>query len=129
MCQISAVLSVSSSSLPNQPAPAAIHTLSLHDALPIFIGSYTIANLAPVMASAVAGSLVAGALGGVEPLALLRGIGSPVWSDYGLALLLGILCGLVGIALMRSMSLVEVALRHAVPWAALRPAAGGLAMR
>jgi len=97
-------------------------------AFELIIGSYTIANLAPVMASAVAGSLVAGALGGVEPLALLRGIGSPVWSDYGLALLLGILCGLVGIALMRSMSLVEVVLRHAVPWAALRPAAGGLAV-
>ena len=97
-------------------------------AFELIIGSYTIANLAPVMASAVAGSLVAGTLGGVEPLALLRGIGSPVWSDYGLALLLGILCGLVGIALMRSMSLVEVALRHAVPWAALRPAAGGLAV-
>ena len=92
-------------------------------AFELIIGSYTIANLAPVMASAVAGSLVAGTLGGVEPLALLRGIGTPVWSDYGLALLLGILCGLVGIALMRSMSLVEVALRHAVPWAAL--AAGG----
>src|SRR3954454_4894408 len=97
-------------------------------AFELIIGSYTIANLAPVMASAVAGSLVAGALGGVEPLALLRGIGSPVWSDYGLALLLGILCGLVGIALMRSMSLVEVVLRHAVPWAARRPAAGGLAV-
>src|SRR3954469_20587088 len=97
-------------------------------AFELIIGSYTIANLAPVMASAVAGSLVAGALGGVEPLALLRGIGTPVWSDYGLALLLGILCGLVGIALMRSMSLVEVVLRHAVPWAALRPAAGGLAV-
>src|SRR3954467_1526717 len=97
-------------------------------AFELIIGSYTIANLAPVMASAVAGSLVAGALGGVDPLALMRGIGTPVWYDYGLALLLGILCGLVGIALMRSMSLVEVALRHAVPWAALRPAAGGLAV-
>src|SRR4051812_41147636 len=97
-------------------------------AFELIVGSYTIANLAPVMASAVAGSLVAGALGGVEPLALMRGIGSPVWSDYGLALLLGILCGLAGIALMRSMSLVEVLLRHAVPWAALRPAAGGLAV-
>src|SRR5215208_2942890 len=97
-------------------------------AFELIIGSYTIANLAPVMASAVAGSLVASALGGVEPLALLRGIGTPVWSDYGLALLLGILCGLVGISLMRSMSLVEVALRRAVPWAALRPAAGGLAV-
>src|SRR3954465_1727916 len=96
-------------------------------AVELIIGSYTIANLAPVMASAVAGSLVAGALGGVDPLALLRGIGTPVWTDYGLALLLGILCGLAGIALMRGMWLVEVALRRAVPWVAFRPAAGGLA--
>src|SRR4051795_1817766 len=92
-------------------------------AFELIIGSCTIANLAPVMASAVAG-----ALGGVDPLALMRGIGTPVWTDYGLALLLGILCGLAGIALMRGMSLVEVALRRAVPWAALRPAAGGLAV-
>src|SRR5215212_501046 len=97
-------------------------------AFELIIGSYTIANLAPVMASAVAGSLVARALGGAEPLALMRGIGTPVWYDYGLALLLGILCGLAGIALMRGMSLVEVTLRRAVPWAALRPAAGGLAV-
>ena len=37
-------------------------------AFELIIGTYTIANFAPVMASAVAGSLVAGALGGVEPL-------------------------------------------------------------
>src|SRR5215204_3777601 len=95
-------------------------------AFELIIGSYTIANLAPVMASAVAGSLVARALGGVDPLTRTGGIGAPGLTDYGLALALGILCGLVGIALMRGMSLVEVAVRRGVPWAALRPAAGGL---
>jgi CIC family chloride channel protein len=95
-------------------------------AFELIIGTYTIASLAPVMASAVAGSLVARALGGTDPLAYTGGIGTPGWYDYGLALLLGILCGLVGIALMRGMSLVERALRRGVPWATLRPAAGGL---
>ncbi|MDQ4061369.1 MAG: chloride channel protein, partial [Pseudomonadota bacterium] len=86
-------------------------------AFELVIGTYAIASLAPVMASAVAGSLVARALGGVDPLAQPGGVGAPDWGDYGLALLLGMLCGLVGIALMRGMSLVEAALRRGVPWA------------
>jgi chloride channel protein, CIC family len=97
-------------------------------AFELVIGTYAIAGLAPVMASAVAGALVAGALGGVEPLAEPGGVGAPDWGDYGLALLLGLLCGLVGIALMRGMSLAEAAVRGLVPWAWLRPAAGGLAV-
>ncbi len=97
-------------------------------AFELIVGTYAIANLAPIMASAVAGFLVAGAFGGVDPIAPFRGLSAPLPVDYGLALLLGILCGLTGIILMRSMSLVEVVLRRAVPWAALRPAAGGLAV-
>ena len=65
-------------------------------AFELVIGTYAIAGLAPVMASAVAGTLVARALGGVEPLAEPGGVGAPDWGDYGLALLLGLLCGLVG---------------------------------
>jgi chloride channel protein, CIC family len=92
------------------------------------IGTYAIAGLAPVMASAVAGALVARALGGVDPLAEPGGVGAPDWDDYGLALLLGLLCGLAGIALMRGMSLAEAVVRRLVPLAWLRPAAGGLAV-
>jgi CIC family chloride channel protein len=97
-------------------------------AFELVIGTYAIASLAPVMASAVSGALTAHALGGVHLLAYPGGIGAPAWSDYSLALLLGVLCGLVGIALMRGMALSEAALRRIVPWAVLRPAVGGLAV-
>jgi chloride channel protein, CIC family len=95
-------------------------------ALELIIGSYTTSSLAPVMAGAIAGSLVARALGGVTPLAYTGGVGTPGLEDYGLAVVLGILCGLTAIALMRGVSLVEAALRRAMPWAAFRPAVGGL---
>ncbi len=97
-------------------------------AFELVIGTYTIAGLAPVMVSAVVGVLVAGALSDVHPLAEPGGIGTPDGSDYVFALGLGLLCGLVAIGLMRGMSLAEAAVRHGLPWAALRPAAGGLAV-
>lgn len=95
----------------------------------LVIGTYAIGSLAPVVAAAVAGTLAAtAATGGLHPLAYSGGIGAPDWGDYGLALLLGIGCGLAGIVLMRSVTLVEAALRRGLPWAWLRPAAGGLAV-
>ena len=95
-------------------------------AFELVIGTYAIPALAPVIASAVAGMLVAGLLHDVEPLAVAGGIAAPDGAGYGLALLLGVLCGLAAIALMRGMTVVETGLRRIVPWAMLRPAAGGL---
>ncbi len=97
-------------------------------AFELVIGTYAIASLAPVMVSAVAGALVVYAFGGVEPLAQPGGVGTPDGGDYGLALGLGLLCGLVAIVLMRGMSLAEAAVRRAVPWTLLQPALGGLAV-
>jgi len=97
-------------------------------AFELVIGTYAISGLAPVMAAAVAGTLSIRLLGEEHAVTVPVGIATPLASDYGLALLLGLACGLVAIALMRGMSFIEVALRRGVPWASLRPAAGGLAV-
>ena len=95
-------------------------------AFELVIGSYAIAHLAPVVAAAIAGSLVANLLGGGTPVLDAAGIPPADWEDSAGALLLGLACGLGGIALMRGVTLVETLLRRAVPAAWLRPAVGGL---
>ncbi|MBD0271529.1 MAG: chloride channel protein, partial [Acetobacteraceae bacterium] len=97
-------------------------------AFELVIGTYAVASLAPVLASAVAGALVAQLFGEAGPQTAPGGVGAPDLGDYGLALLLGALCGLAGIAMMRGVTVAEMAVRRGVPWPALRPAAGGLAV-
>lgn len=97
-------------------------------AFELVIGTYAIAGLAPVLAAAVSATLVVQLLGGTHPLAMPAGIAPPSIRDYGLALLLGLACGLVAIALMRGMALAETAFRKGLPWAALRTGIGGLAV-
>lgn len=95
-------------------------------AFELVIGTYAIVALAPVMAAAVAGALVARAFGVAHMLAAPAGIAVPTPLDHGLALILGLACGLVGIGLMRGMSVAEWLVRRCMPWAPLRPAVGGL---
>lgn len=95
-------------------------------AFELVIGTYAIAALAPVLAAAVAGALVAQFLAAAQPLGMTAGISAPAPADYALALLVGLACGLVAIGLMRGMALAEAAFRRLVPSATLRPAVGGL---
>jgi CIC family chloride channel protein len=97
-------------------------------AFELIIGTYAIASLAPVMASAVVGTLAARLIHSLPPLVGAGGIGSPQATDYALVLLLGIICGLAGIVLMRTMTGMETLVRRAVPQAFLRPVVGGLAV-
>ena len=97
-------------------------------AFELVIGTYAVGGLAPVLASAVAGALVAQPFGQIGPQAAAGGVGAPEVGDYALALGLGALCGLAGIALMRGATVAEMVLRRGVPWPTLRPAAGGLAV-
>ncbi|PWC30250.1 chloride channel protein [Teichococcus aestuarii] len=97
-------------------------------AFELVIGSYAIAHLAPVLGAAVAGTAAGALIGGGTPVLSAAGLGAPDWGDGGLALAIGLLCGLAAIALMRGVTLVEGGLRRAVPWAWLRPAIGGLAV-
>jgi chloride channel protein, CIC family len=86
-------------------------------AFELVIGNYAISSLIPVIASAVTASQISYLLSGPSLIAQTGGVGTPSWLDYGLALVVGVLCGLVGIALMRGMTLVEHIMRKCVPWA------------
>jgi len=92
----------------------------------VVIGAYSIASVAPVMAAAIAGALVTQQIGGslyhieVATAAGVRGV------EYGLFVLLGMICSGLAILLMRGVSGVERAFKQ--PWipAPLRPALGGV---
>lgn len=98
-------------------------------AFELVIGTYTLVALAPVAAASVAAVLTCRLLGGdVAPaleLALPSSI-APV--DYLAIIALGMIAALVGIAVMRTVTLTESVFRQSgVPvWA--RPAIGGLAV-
>ncbi|MCK8783721.1 chloride channel protein [Roseomonas sp. NAR14] len=93
----------------------------------LVIGTYSLLGLAPVIASAVVGSLVMRALHGdiwlVEPGNIAEPVGYGV---YLLALPLGLLCGLAGIALMRGVAVTEALLGRLIPVPLWRVTAGGL---
>ncbi|WP_169747362.1 chloride channel protein [Belnapia moabensis] len=97
-------------------------------AFELVIGTYSIAALFPVVASAVSAVLVARALEAgtyvVETAA--PSVVDPVY--YPLALLVGALSGLGGIALMRGVGLTESLLARGIPSSTLRLMAGGLAV-
>jgi CIC family chloride channel protein len=95
-------------------------------AFELVVGIYSIVTLAPVVTSAVSAVLVARLMHGDNTVLAVGGAASPDVEGYGLALVLGLLCGLSGIALMRGVSLTEQWLRRGVPWPNLRPLAGGL---
>ena len=95
-------------------------------AFELVIGGYTPASLTPVGVAAVAGYFVAH---GFTVLSLGVGVG-PVGDvlgrDLAIAALLGILAALVGIAIMRGVTLCETLLAKTGLWPPLRPALGGL---
>ncbi|MFC0389013.1 chloride channel protein [Muricoccus vinaceus] len=97
-------------------------------AFELVIGTYTIASLAPVVVSAVAATLVARMFHGQTYVVQPGGVASPGWDGYANALLVGLLCALAAIALMRSVGAIEAGLKRGVRYAWLRPAAGGLAV-
>jgi len=92
----------------------------------LIIGVYSIATLPFVVIAALAGTLTVQVLaGGTPPLAVSLPVSVP-GSVYILVLLEGVACGLVGIVVMRGVTLIEAGFRRSgVPsWA--RPALGGL---
>ena len=97
-------------------------------AFEIVIGAYTVANLAPVAAAALAAALVASRMGAIPYLLKTTTPAVQSWLDYGLYALLGLVCAAAGIGLMRLVALAERGVvRSGLPrgW---RPAAGGLAL-
>ncbi len=97
-------------------------------AFELVIGAYTLATLAPVVVAAIGGVLVTRLLQGDEPGFVVELPASLGTADFLPVLMLGIVCALLGICIMRGVTLTETLFRRSrVPgWA--RPAIGGLAV-
>jgi CIC family chloride channel protein len=97
-------------------------------AFELVIGTYSLATLAPVIVSALVSVSIARALSADQYGFDLRLPTAIAPMDYLPILLLGIICALGGIAIMRGVTLTEEVFRRSrVPlW--LRPAIGGLAV-
>lgn len=93
----------------------------------LVIGTYTMTSLPLIIIASLTGTLVADKLldGGATPLDVVLPTTVPGYA-YPLALLLGVVAGFVGIAIMRGVTSIEAVFRRAgVPiW--LRPILGGV---
>ncbi len=96
-------------------------------AFELILGAYTPFGLAPVGAAAIGGIVAARALGVGSQFAKLE-ISGVHLSDANLALLalLGVICAVFGIAIMRGVALVEGLFRRTGLPLAFHPAIGGL---
>ena len=95
-------------------------------AFELVIGTYTLASLAPVVASAISAVLIDRLLLGEEPgfdVSLPTGMET---ADFLPLIVLGVVCALVGVAIMRGVTITEGLFRRIKTPAWLRPAIGGL---
>ncbi|QIB36324.1 chloride channel protein [Ancylobacter pratisalsi] len=91
----------------------------------LILGTYAIPAFVPMMTASFTATLTRQTL--LPNLAPpLPALGAPQMSDLPAILLLGILCALVGIVIMRGVTLVETGFRRSALPAALRPMVGGL---
>jgi CIC family chloride channel protein len=97
-------------------------------AFEIVIGAYTVANLAPVAAAALAAVLVAGRMGGLPYLLKTSTPAVQSWFDYGLYALLGVVCAFAGIALMRLVASAEGLVGKSKLPKTFRPMVGGMGL-
>jgi CIC family chloride channel protein len=95
-------------------------------AFEIVIGAYTPAAIAPVAAAAIAGVATARSMGSVPYLITIDSTGITRNLDYLAFVGMGLTCALVGIALMRAVSLLEAGVRWTGLPASLRPFVGGV---
>jgi len=94
-------------------------------AFEIVIGSYSIAEVAPVIAASLAGVLVLRWLG-VEPyLVAFTSNDARGLVDYGAAVVLGLLCALLGITVMRLVTWAERLMQAVTRGSVWRPVLGG----
>ena len=95
-------------------------------AFEIVIGSYTVANIAPVAAAALAGALVSRLLGADTLVFHVRVAETLSASHYVLFAALGLVCGFAGVAVMRLVALMDSAVARAPGPRWIRPAIGGV---
>jgi CIC family chloride channel protein len=97
-------------------------------AFELVIGGYTPASLTPVGVAAVIGYFVAHAFTQLTIGVGAGPIGDVLGRDLAVAAVLGILCALIGIIIMRGVALCEALLSKSGLWPPLRTAIGGLAV-
>lgn len=95
-------------------------------AFEIVIGAYTPSAIAPVAAAALAGATLSQAVGVAPYIVSTTTHASVPTLDYLLYALLGALCAVLGIGLMRAVAVVEAATRGMRLPGHVRPAIGGL---
>jgi CIC family chloride channel protein len=95
-------------------------------AFEVIIGSYAVANIAPVVGAALAGALIARFLGDGGLVIDTSASDSLIPSHYLLFALLGLICALIGIAVMRLVAVAERAASRVPGPLWLRPMAGGM---
>ncbi|HEX3347309.1 MAG TPA: chloride channel protein, partial [Acetobacteraceae bacterium] len=97
-------------------------------AFELVIGTYSLATLAPVVVASITAVAVVRGLVPSEYGFDLRVPTAIDPSDYAIIVLLGVLCALVGIAIMRGVTLTETIFRRSGVPVWLRPAIGGVAV-
>ncbi|NVD42827.1 chloride channel protein [Ensifer sp. HO-A22] len=95
-------------------------------AFELIIGAYTIISLTPVVVSALVANLVARLLAASDAGIDVGSVGSILPADYVPALVLGVICGGVGILLMQGVAFIEEIARKSLIPGYLRPAIGGI---
>jgi len=97
-------------------------------AFEIIIGSYAVANIAPVVAAAIAATWVSRLLQ-TQPVVLHTEMTDALTvSHYLLFAVLGMLCGLLGVSVMRAVAMLEKRVNRLPAPGWMRPALGGVAL-
>src|SRR3569623_1679518 len=92
----------------------------------LIISGYTPASLAPIGVAAMTGFAVAHQLAPTVPGIILSQVGTVTSEDIALAVAVGFLCALAGIAVMRAVAIWDTVMVRSRLWVPLRVAIGGL---
>lgn len=97
-------------------------------AFELILGTYSIVSFAPVLTATFTATLTREALFEMNLLGSFQTDTTVTAGDFPLLILLGAVCGVIGIAIMQGATLLERAFRRVGVPAFLRPAIGGLAV-
>jgi CIC family chloride channel protein len=97
-------------------------------AFELIIGTYAVASFAPVLVASIAGVLVSRAFGAVPYSISVGALTAVKNSDLPALLVLACCCAIIGIVVMRGVTLTELAFRRSRLPLPLHPLVGGLAL-
>jgi CIC family chloride channel protein len=92
----------------------------------LIISGYTPASLAPIGVAAITGYAVAHHFAPTVPGIILSKVGTVTSEDIAIAVAVGLLCALAGIAVMRAVAIWDTVMARSRLWVPLRLAIGGL---